>query len=404
VASVHSATLQADSGQTFSDPVLQDNIFWHNGSYYRDASLNGGIGGLVWNDYWDLDVSGDTGTLNPEYCILTDTTGYGVTNLSSDPLFVLEYTNTILSSAAGDEGGNFVNVIHTPLILESGDYHITSVSPAKNAGTDTGVADDFDGDLRPIGSVYDIGADELFTGTAALGGGDIGIFRNGWWYLDSDGTLGWDSATDTILQFGLSTDTPVTGDWDGSGNTNVGVFRTGWWYLDSNGTPGLQAGDTTREFGESTDVPVTGDWDGDRTTDVGVFRNGWWYLDSDGVQGWNPATDTALGFGLSTDVPITGDWNGDGKTDVGIYRNGWWYLDSNGTLGWQGGSDAAVRFGSPADTPVSGDWDNNGDTNIGVFRNGWWYLDSNGTLGWQVGADTSVRFGMPADEPVTGAW
>jgi hypothetical protein len=404
VASVHSATLQTDSGQTFSDPVLEDNIFWHNGSYYRDASLNGGIGGLVWNDYWDLDVSGDTGLLNPEYCILTDTTGYGVTNLSSDPLFVLEYTNTIHSAAAGDEGGNFVNVIHTPLILESGDYHITFVSPAKNAGTDTGLAYDYDGDMRPSGSVYDIGADEFFTGPAAFGGGDIGVFRTGWWYLDSDGVLGWDFATDTTLAFGLSTDTPVTGDWDGSGNTDVGVFRDGWWYLESNGTPGLQAGDTTRAFGLSTDVPVTGDWNGDNTTDIGVFRDGWWYLDSDGTPGWNSATDTTLGFGMPSDVPVTGDWNSDGKTDIGIFRNGWWYLDSNGTPGWQGGTDAALMFGMPTDEPVTGDWDSNGDTNIGVFRDGWWYLDSNGTLGWQGGADTSVRFGLSADNPVTGAW
>ena len=42
----------------------------------------------------------------------------------------------------------------------NGDYHISPTSPAVDAGVDIPVSDDMDGDPRPMGSGYDIGADE----------------------------------------------------------------------------------------------------------------------------------------------------------------------------------------------------------------------------------------------------
>jgi hypothetical protein len=63
------------------------------------------------------------------------------------------------------------------------------------------------------------------------------------------------------------------------------------------------------KFGVSTDMPVSGDWDGNGITDAGVFRgNGWWYLDSDGVQGWNTGTDSVFKFGKTDDKPVSGHW------------------------------------------------------------------------------------------------
>jgi uncharacterized repeat protein (TIGR01451 family) len=41
-------------------------------------------------------------------------------------------------------------------------YHITSASAALDAGVDAGVTVDIDGDPRPVGAGYDVGADELF--------------------------------------------------------------------------------------------------------------------------------------------------------------------------------------------------------------------------------------------------
>jgi parallel beta-helix repeat protein len=42
----------------------------------------------------------------------------------------------------------------------AGDYHITAASEARDAGVNAGVDDDIDGDPRPQGGGYDIGADE----------------------------------------------------------------------------------------------------------------------------------------------------------------------------------------------------------------------------------------------------
>lgn len=57
------------------------------------------------------------------------------------------------------------NLDLNPLFVGSGDYHLTASSPCIDAGTSAGAPDhDIDGDSRPQGSGYDMGADEYYTG------------------------------------------------------------------------------------------------------------------------------------------------------------------------------------------------------------------------------------------------
>jgi hypothetical protein len=211
----------------------------------------------------------------------------------------------------------------------------------------------------------------------------IGVFRNGAWYLDFNGNGQWDPAIDTIVtagSFGLPDDIPITGDWNGDGITNIGVFRNGAWYLDINGNyqwdPGVDLVFRAGSFGLPGDIPVTGDWNGDGLTNIGVFRNGAWYLDATGNGNWDPGADLIIragSFGLPDDIPVTGDWNGDGLTDVGVFRNGAWYLDFNGNRQWDPGIDKAITagtFGLPDDIPITGDWNGDDASAVGVFRSG----------------------------------
>jgi hypothetical protein len=63
---------------------------------------------------------------------------------------------------------------------------------------------------------------------------------------------------------------------------------------------------TAINWGVSTDLPVTGDWNADGITEVGVFRpsNHMFYLRN----GTTPWTTTAINWGAATDLPVTGTW------------------------------------------------------------------------------------------------
>jgi hypothetical protein len=149
-------TIGAASGYKvrYSNPVLADNIVWHNRSFYWtiDNTTVPATFGLVPNVaaagqpavYSDLAVLGTAaqGTwpgyvnagadkLNPMHSILTDTTGYDASNSSTAPGFVAQYfngdrgqtigqpelTTSIATAGAFDEGGNWIDVRFGPLTL-----------------------------------------------------------------------------------------------------------------------------------------------------------------------------------------------------------------------------------------------------------------------------------------------
>ena len=336
------------------------------------------------------------------------------------------------SAVVVDEGGNNINVRFTPIVELAGDYHLRTGSPAIDAGDDaylTAVGADIDalaGEPRPYdvltinlgGATIDIGADEFYPAAATR----IGVWRQGFWYLDANGNGAWDPLTDiTSKKLNYTVDVPVAGDWDGDGRTETGFFVQGAWYLDRNGD-GVWSGpgvDTVfASFGVPADTPVTGDWDGDGATEIGVYRQGTWYLDLNGNGTWDGVglgLDASFSFGVPTDIPVSGDMDGDGVTEVGVFRpaTGRWYFDLDGNGAWSnclgdGGADLCVGpFGVAADTPVTGDWDGDGTAEIGAFRNGTWYLDRNGNGFWDgvgVGNDAQSSFGVATDAPLSGDW
>ncbi|MFO1022249.1 MAG: hypothetical protein U0903_16385 [Planctomycetales bacterium] len=239
----------------------------------------------------------------------------------------------------------------------------------------------------------------------------VGTVRNGRFYLDQDQNYDWNASaagTDTSFAFGNAGDIPITGDWNADGFDDIGVVRNGVWYLDANGNQkwdGTALGDMTFKFGNPGDKPVVGDWNNDGRADIGVVRNGVWYLDMNGDHKWG-AGDATFNFGIAGDTPVTGDWNGDGTTDIGVYRSGSFYLDSNPNHYWDGGAlgDVSFKFGAAGDKPMIGDWNQDGISDVGVFRNGQYYLDSNGNHAFNSVGDKSFRFGNATDIPLGGRW
>jgi hypothetical protein len=223
--------------------------------------------------------------------------------------------------------------------------------------------------------------DEIDTKVSSAPVAKMGVFRPSThtFYLKNNGL------PTTSINWGISTDMPVTGDWNGDGRTDVGVFRnsTHMFYL-KNGTT-----TTAISWGAGTDLPVTGDWNGDRRTEVGAFRPSvhTFYLK-------NGTTITSIIWGVSIDLPVTGDWNGDGRTDVGVFRPSvhTFYL-KNGT------TTTSISWGINTDLPVTGDWNGDGRTEVGAFRSSahTFYL-KNGTT------TTAISWGVSTDLPVTGKW
>lgn len=185
---------------------------------------------------------------------------------------------------------------------------------------------------------------------------DLAIWRlstGTWWVMGDGGTI-------TTQTWGVSTDKPAPGDFDGDNKTDFCVFRpsNGNWYIIESGTNIL----TTLSWGQDGDLPVPADFDGDTRTDLAVYRpsNQTWYTKSI-VSG----TITQRQYGASTDKPLPSDFDGDGKADFALWR------DSNATwYAWQSGSNspASLQWGASGDTPVPGDYDGDLKTDHAVWK------------------------------------
>jgi hypothetical protein len=237
---------------------------------------------------------------------------------------------------------------------------------------------------------------------------DIGVFKDGQWFIDVNGNGVWDEG-DLWAKLGYEGDKPVAGDWDGDGKDDIGVFGRAWagdprhiahepglpdshnvkkgsreknvpppphkatmgvraLKLTSRGETRADVIDHVFNYGTPHDVPLVGDWNGDGTDTIGVFRDGQWYLDVDGDGKWT-SVDKTHRFGQKGDVPVVGDFNGDGIDDLAIFRGGVWYLDTNGN-GQIDPQDKTLALGETGDVPVTGDWDGDGRQEPGVYHDG----------------------------------
>jgi large repetitive protein len=120
VSRPHSALLAAASGQASSVPVdLSRNIVWHSRSFYWDPAATPNLQPNPAGPYQDLSPG-----LTCTECFLS---------ANGDPQFVSPYVNAIVTAAAADEGGNFVQVLFTPL-ARTGNYTATAAGPAGASG------------------------------------------------------------------------------------------------------------------------------------------------------------------------------------------------------------------------------------------------------------------------------
>ncbi|TWU05881.1 MSCRAMM family protein [Stieleria varia] len=127
-------------------------------------------------------------------------------------------------------------------------------------------------------------------------------------------------AVDHVFQFGEEVDTPISGDWNGTGIDQIAVFRGGTWMLDSDGDGRHAKDEATFEFGEPGDQPVVGDFNGDGIDEVAVVRGDEWIIDIDGDHKLTGNDKRIKLKRMSADSqPIAGDWDGDGKDEPGYY-------------------------------------------------------------------------------------
>ena len=245
------------------------------------------------------------------------------------------------------------------------------------------------------------------------------------------------------LLFGMKGGTPVSGDFNGDGMTDVGVFRDGQWFIDLNGNGVWDEGDLWAKLGYRGDKPVTGDWDGDGKDDIGIFGRAWAGdprhiarepglpdsstsitaaqknvppPQSQATMGKRAMKRTRTGHLRRPDRPRlplrharatsrwSGDWNGDGIDTIGVFRDGWWYLDVDGDGKWSDTAMTRAQFGQRGRHPGGRRFQRRRRRRSGAsIRNGTWYIDTNGNRvidGQRSGGEARRR----GDVPVVGDW
>ncbi len=91
-------------------------------------------------------------------CIIADNVSSSFYSAAS----VTRLNNLIYGNGSGNTAANATEIVADPQFASAADYHITMLSPARNAGTDLSgtVDDDLEGRARPYDGAYDMGCYE----------------------------------------------------------------------------------------------------------------------------------------------------------------------------------------------------------------------------------------------------
>ncbi len=158
---------------TSGDTHIANSLFAHNqASEFQSADVAlaaAGNAALYFTTMADapgaanaVSVNGQSTSLDMRDSIIVGhDTGINLITGTATADYNLFFNNTV-DTAGGVITGTH-NVLNKPPMFVDplhDNYHLRSSSPARNAGVDVGVYEDFDGQLRPIGPGFDIGFDE----------------------------------------------------------------------------------------------------------------------------------------------------------------------------------------------------------------------------------------------------
>lgn len=294
----------------------------------------------------------------------------------------------------------------------------TSVSEAQNNSNNTNYSSSATNTSLQVAKDYVYSGSRLVAveepGATMQPPSDLAVWRptsGAWYVMAADGGL------QAAVQWGLATDVPVPGDFDGDGKTDFSIYRPGtagnpatWWILKSSTST---TSSFTVTFGQLNDIPVAADFDGDGQFDIAVWRpaNGSWHIFSSLTQEYY-----SVQFGLSGDTLVPADYDGDGKADIAVWRSGdtTWYI-------WQSSNNSYRYevFGTSQDKVMPGDYDGDGKIDLAVWQpDNIWKIKQSGngsvrTVQWGVFAsDKAVQGDYDADgktdvaiwRPSTGDW
>ena len=211
-------------------------------------------------------------------------------------------------------------------------------------------------------------------------------WRNNGAALQWLGDIDRDTTEEFLFRFGLNGDQALVADMNGDGFDDAIAVRANGGFLDwyvryavPGATP-FPTDDSTVSvnasftFGLDTDLPLVGDFNGDGRADVAAVCAGggtftWYVHDADAGAtpypahpgtGSGQAVDHTYTFGSDTAIPVTGDWDNNGTDNLGVVEDTGaipanpadWSLDTN----FAGGAEITLEYGVEGDQFVVGEW------------------------------------------------